>query len=160
MRHWALPLAVALAALPGTTGAQEPLIGPAPVRACLEAARPHDRGAPACAGAAARACQQRPGGDTTLGITDCLMAETAIWDDLMQAELARQTAILRAAGGDGLVAQLTASQHAWAAYRDAQCGLVYGIWRDGSIRTIMAGECQLSITARRAVELRHLGGME
>lgn len=157
MSQWAWACAVALGITSGPVGAQETNVAPATVRACLDATRPVDRGPPACAGQAARECQERPGGDTTLGITECLMAETAVWDTLMQAALARQQGTL---GTPALVAQLTAAQTAWATYRDTQCGLIYGIWIDGSIRTIMAADCQLVMTAQRAVELHHLGGME
>ena len=157
MRQWAWVCAVALAVMTGPAVAQDLHVAPATVRACLDATRPVDRGPPACAGDAARECQASPGGDTTLGITECLMAETAFWNTLMQAALARQQGTL---GTPALIAQLTAAQTAWGAYRDAQCGLIYGIWIDGSIRTIMAADCQLVMTAQRAVDLRHLGGME
>lgn len=157
-------LTIGLSSLPGAVLAQNGAqVAPATVRACFDAARPADRGAPACAGEAARACQALPGGQTTLGITECLMAEAAVWGDLMRAALTRQAAALATAGPDqapDLARQLDAAQTAWAAYRDAQCGLVYAIWLDGSIRTIMAGACHLRMLAARAVELRFLGEME
>lgn len=154
---------IALVAIPGLAWAQRAAdlsaqVDPAQVQACLDAARPVDR-SPDCAGDAARACQARPGGETTLGVTECLMAETAVWDDLMRAALSDQAETL-ARQDASLPPQLEAAQAAWAAYRDAQCGLVYAIWMEGSIRTILAADCHLAKTAQRAVELRHLGGME
>lgn len=156
--------AVMLVGLPGAAAAQQGSHGqaqvdPATVQACYQAARPTDRGAPACAGEAARACQDRPGGDTTLGISECLLAETFVWGDLMRTALAQQAQTLGRADA-GLPKQLAVAQNAWAAFRDADCGLRYGIWLDGSIRTIIAADCHLTKTAQRAVEVRYLGGGE
>ncbi|MGF6860390.1 uncharacterized protein YecT (DUF1311 family) [Rhodobacteraceae bacterium MBR-64] len=164
MKRWLQAFAVMLSTLPGAAMAQQGAYGqaqvdPAPVRACYQAARPADRGVPACAGDAARACQARPGGDTTLGISECLMAETAVWDDLMRGALAQQAQTL-GQNDPALPPQLTAAQNDWAAYRDADCGLRYAIWLTGSIRTIIAADCHLAKTAQRAVELRYLGGAE
>ena len=128
------------------------------VRDCFAEARA-DGGVPSCAGDAADACRVRPGGGTTLGISQCLMAETQVWVGLMNAAIARQA---EAFGRDRpeLVAELHAVQDAWVAYRDAECGLRYAIWVGGSIRTIVAGSCHLRKTAARALELRDLGSME
>lgn len=112
-----------------------------------------------CVGDAARACQALPGGDTTLGITECLMAETRVWEEVMLAEYERQAGELAALPGE-LSAQLAATQTAWRSYRDAECGLRYALWIDGSIRTIVAADCHLRKTAARAQELRDLGAME
>jgi uncharacterized protein YecT (DUF1311 family) len=153
-----------LLGLPGMAAAQQGSYGqaqvdPAQVQACFDAARPTDEGVPACASEAARACQARPGGHTTLGISECLLAETAVWGELMRAALARQAQTLGRTDPN-LKSQLTAAQTAWAAYRDAECGLRYAIWIEGSIRTIIAADCHLNKTAQRAVELRLLGGGE
>ncbi len=131
----------------------------AQVRACLEAA-PRGEGAPGCAGDAARACQALPGGQTTLGITECLMAETRAWEALMAEALERQAGALGREGDGALAGQLHETQRHWAAYKDAECGLRYAIWIAGSIRMIIAGDCHLQKTAARALELHHLGSME
>lgn len=160
MRAVARAGAVALAVMSGPVVAQQGVqLDPEAVRACAQTARAVDRGAPACAGEAARACQARPGGGTTLGTTECLMAETAVWGDLMQAALADQAQRL-GQQDPALVPQLNAAQKAWIAYRDAECGLRYGIWIEGSIRTIIAADCHLIKTAQRAIEVRFLGSME
>ena len=150
-------LAAALLALTAPASAQIARVDTADVRACLVGA-PADAGPPACAGEAARACRMRPGGDTTLGIADCLMAETQVWTGLMRAELRRREEELGRERPE-LVTDLEAAQRAWVAYRDAECGLRYAIWIKGSIRTIVAGLCHLRKTAARALELRHQGGM-
>jgi len=151
-------LAAALLLLAAPAPAQTGRVDAAAVRACLAGA-PAREGPPGCAGEAARACLGQPSGNTTLAIAECLMAETRVWEDLMAAALRHR------AGGFGrdrpeLVGDLEAAQRAWAAYREAECGLRYAIWIEGSIRTIIAGDCHLKKTAARALELRHLAGME
>ena len=47
------------------------------------------------------------------------------------------------------VASLDAAQEAWVAYRNAHCDAVYDLWRDGTIRTVMAIECAKALTRDR-----------
>ncbi|WP_297774769.1 lysozyme inhibitor LprI family protein [uncultured Roseovarius sp.] len=110
-------------------------------------------------GDAAARCQERPGGDTTLGISECLMAETGVWAALMQEAYDQKLDTLRETD-QSLPEALRQSQEAWAAYRDAACGLQYQIWLQGSIRVIIAGNCHLRKTAARAHELSGLGELD
>jgi uncharacterized protein YecT (DUF1311 family) len=144
--------------LASAVGAQELSVDAALVRACHAGTALGAPSAP-CIGEAARACQALPGGDTTLGISECLMAETRVWEAVLQAEYERQEEALAAWSG-GLDAQLAVTQAAWRDYREAECALRYAYWIDGSIRTIMAADCHLKKTAARAQELRDLGAME
>lgn len=128
------------------------------VRACYAESRLGEA-APPCVGAAANACQALPGGETTLGITECLMAETAVWAGLMQASYAKLAEMLGKEERN-LEVQLAAVQDAWTAYREAECGLRYGYWIEGSIRTVIAAACHLEKTAVRVQELDRLGVME
>lgn len=139
-------------------GAQDLYVDPEVVQACHDEAGWGDA-QPSCVGDAAGACQALAGGDTTLGITECLMSETSVWAGLMQAAYDTQ-AVALAKDEHNLVAQLAAAQQAWVTYREAECGLRYGYWIDGSIRTIMAASCHLEKTSARALELRNLGVME
>lgn len=120
---------------------------------------PPDQVGSTCVGLAANACQTAPGNSSTLGITGCLQAETAVWDGLLNATYQTKLAEL-AAQDPSLSDQLRATQRAWIAFRDAECGLRYAIWGNGSMRTIAGAQCQLSETAERALELRDLGNME
>lgn len=149
---------LALGVLATAAGAQEVSVDAALVRACHAGAALGET-RPSCVGAAAAACQALPGGDTTLGISECLMAETAVWAGLMQAAYDRQVERL-GQSDPSLPESLRNSQAAWMAYRDAECGLRYHVWLDGSIRVIIAGNCHLEKTAARAQELRDLGAME
>ncbi|MCH8497043.1 MAG: lysozyme inhibitor LprI family protein [Marinobacter sp.] len=47
------------------------------------------------------------------------------------------------------VASLDAAQEAWVDYRSAHCDAVYDLWRDGTIRTVMAIECAKALTQDR-----------
>ena len=73
-------LALALSAAPSL--AQEPAdlsVDLSVVEACMANTPPGEL-TPACIGAASQQCQQAPGGDTTIGIVQCVMAEHAAWD--------------------------------------------------------------------------------
>lgn len=140
--------------LPAPTMAQQPALDPAIVEACVSDT-PRGDLAPACIGAAAKQCQQAPGGDTTLGIAECVMGEHAAWD----AALNREYKAARAAFQDDPAADsLLAAQRAWIAWRDAECAFQYDRYGGGSMRTIASANCQMSMTAQRALELRALQG--
>ncbi len=110
---------------------------------------------PDCIGIASAACQvATPGGDTTLGISQCAMAETAAWDAILNREY-------RAARSDfadipGIGDLLLAAQRGWIALRDADCRIAYDRWGGGSMRNIASANCQMEHTAQRALELKHM----
>lgn len=153
-----MKLALILLLVAGPAMAQGVQVDARQVRDCLAEAGA-GQGVPACVGGAAAACQDRPGGHTTLGISECLMAEMRIWGEVMNSAFARQAETL-GERDSALVEQLRESQRAWSAYREAECGLRYALWIGGSIRTVMAGNCHLRKTAARAMELEYLGVME
>ncbi|WP_417806944.1 lysozyme inhibitor LprI family protein [Thioclava sp.] len=155
MKH--LMITVLLALLGSPAFAQEPTVDPAMVRACFAGANDTH---PDCIGDAANDCQSQPGGDTTLGISACLQGEAQVWDDILNAQYKGARADLLKQGGTPLADQLLDAQRAWISFRDADCGLIYSVWADGSIRTVMASSCYLHKTAQRALELRDLGSME
>jgi len=139
--------------------AQDVTIDRGMVEACFGTGRAAFETRPDCIGDAAARCQARPGGETTLGIAECLTAETGVWAGLMSAALERKTQDFEQQAA-GLPQALAKAQAAWAAYRDAECGLRYQVWIEGSIRTIIAGQCHLQKTAARALEVDMLGEME
>lgn len=148
----------ALALAPLTAAAQEDAWVDAPyIRACF-AGTPTGQTAPECLRAAADACSGKPGWSTTLGISQCLQAETAVWDALLNEQYQARMAALANLDA-GLPDQLRTAQRAWIAFRDADCGLAYAIWLDGSMRTVAAASCHLKKTAERALELRDLEGL-
>jgi uncharacterized protein YecT (DUF1311 family) len=118
---------------------------------------------PDCLGAAANACQDQDGGSTTIGMTECIMAETAVWDDMLNEEYTRLQRNFSARGWAGgavtneeLKIALRDAQRAWIAYRDADCGLRYKVWEGGTIRGVVAANCEMTMTASRALDLRDM----
>lgn len=124
----------------------------ATVRACFASAAPGET-APACLGAGAKPCTETPEARTTMGTAMCIMAERAVWDDLLNTEYKALRAEFLARG-EGLNDKLLEAQRAWIAYRDAECDLDYAIWERGTIRQIVGANCDLQMTAARAIELR------
>jgi uncharacterized protein YecT (DUF1311 family) len=154
-----MKLALILMLLASGAMAQERSVDRETVAAWFDSGRAGAADLPACVGEAAARCQAQPGGDTTLGMAECLTAEAQAWQGLLEESL---TAKARELGqiNPELEAQLTEAQSAWEAYRDAECGLRYAVWIAGSIRTIIAADCHLQKTAARALEVARLGEME
>lgn len=124
-----------------------------------------------CIGAASELCMERTeGGFSTLGMAECVAAETGVWDRLLnetyqilRADLDEADAQAGGRAGDQGVDRSDAlrdAQRAWIAYRDAECLLRWAQFQDGTIRTTVAAACHLDFTARRAFELRDMGRME
>jgi len=138
--------------------AQAPaVVNRATVEACFSST-PAGQFSPACIGAASQQCQQAtPDGSTTIGAAACIQAESEVWDGILN----RTYKAVRKGFSQqqGLAEQLLTAQRAWIAFRDAECQLVYAMWIDGSIRVILASDCVLQMTARRALELRDMQGM-
>jgi uncharacterized protein YecT (DUF1311 family) len=148
---------------PGFLEAQELQIDSQIVRDCFENT---EIGAlyPSCLGQASSACQEQPGGSTTLGITDCILAETTEWDAILNEQY-KATQAMNAEADDAGHSPVTDrtdallnAQRAWIAFRDADCGARYAMWQDGSIRVIVAANCQMTMTAQRAIDLRDMRG--
>lgn len=143
--------------------AQDLRIDPLMVRACF-ANTPTGQLYPACLGQASNDCQRLPGGSTTIGISQCIQAETVEWDAILNEEYQATQAMNAQADDTGAspvmdrTDALRDAQRAWIAFRDADCAARYAMWQDGSIRTIVAANCHLSMTAQRAIELRDMRG--
>ncbi|HLZ76236.1 lysozyme inhibitor LprI family protein [Phenylobacterium sp.] len=109
---------------------------------------------------ATRGAHAPPGcpGETTLEINACFGERLQRAD----AELARYAAAARsrlkreaatAPPGDTSAAKalggFQASERAWSAYRDAECGAVYDNWSAGTIRTVEDLACRIGLTRLR-----------
>ncbi|MFA8385286.1 MAG: lysozyme inhibitor LprI family protein [Pelagibaca sp.] len=156
-------LIAALLFVPNLVTAQELTIDQQIVRDCFENT---ETGAlyPICLGEASGACQEQPGGSTTIGISECIQAETEMWDVILNEEYNWTQMANDTADEQGLSEVLDRSdalreaQRAWIAFRDADCTARYAMWQDGSIRTIVGANCHLTMTAQRALELRDMRG--
>lgn len=121
----------------------------------------------ACIGQMSTTCMDtQEGGHTTLGMSSCLMAETQVWDKHLNAEYRTRMSELKAMDADEAeyfpeyarrAAALRDAQRAWIVFRDAECGLDYAMWGSGSMRNIAGADCQMTMTAERAIALKNLG---
>lgn len=142
--------------LASPAAAQGVAVDAAAVEACFESAG-WGRTDPDCIGQPAAACsaaQQPP--DTTIAISQCMMAEAEAWDVLLNREYG--TARERLAHVEGVPDTLLSAQRSWIALRDADCAVAYDKYDGGSMRVISAADCRLRHTARRTFELHNLGG--
>lgn len=120
----------------------------------------------ACIGRMSTACMDgQEGGHTTLGMTSCLNAEARVWDGVLNAEYKASRAFAKAMDADEAAyfpefarraEALLAAQRAWIAFRDAECDLAHAEWGSGSMRNIAWADCQMQMTAERAIELRDM----
>ena len=104
-----------------------------------------------------------PGGDTTLGMTDCTIAEAAAWDRVLDETFAELVILSRdrialeeqaGAAPEPLDEMLREAQGAWVTFRDADCAQEYAVWGEGSMRQIAGAWCRLDRTSQRVIELR------
>ena len=133
------------------------------LEACLTEA-PDVAGLEACIGRMSTTCMDsQDGGHTTLGMTSCLNAEATVWDMFLNAEYKAMRTHAKAMDADEAAhfpefakraEALLAAQRAWIAFRDAECDLAYAEWGSGSMRNIAWADCQMRMTAERAIELR------
>lgn len=122
----------------------------------------------ACIGAMSSACMETEEfGETTLGMSTCILAEAAVWDEYLNAEYKAARAWAKAAdeaeaayfpeyahSADALLA----AQRAWIGFRDAECGFAFAMWGSGSMRYIGGANCRVEMTAERTIELRAMRG--
>lgn len=138
-------MAVILAFCAAPALAQEAAIfDPVPVDACLQAGGGGD-----CAGEAARACMEGEGGQTTLGMNQCLLAERDLWDarlnDAYRSGMDRITPVRADA--------LREMQRKWIGFRDAACDYEAARYDGGSLAGTVRLQCQMELTAEQALRL-------
>jgi uncharacterized protein YecT (DUF1311 family) len=147
--------AALVAVFPHTGFAQSQHVAQTLVRACF-AETSTDAVYPDSLGQAANKCQDQLGGSTTIGIAQCVGAETDVWDAILNEEYGRTRHLFLKNGGEDLTRSLRDAQPAWIAFRDADCALQYERWAAGSCRSIAHASCLLKMTASRAVVLREM----
>lgn len=103
-----------------------------------------------CIGVASNACQNEgPQSQTTIGMANCTVRETAWWDELLNNHYAQ----LRTELADEEFSRLRDAQRAWITFKEADCDMQYFYWREGTIRSIIGTSCSLQHTAERALDL-------
>lgn len=100
---------------------------------------------------ALRACLEKPENQGTMGMVDCMGAETQIWDRRLNREYQETLRSLEAE----TQARLRAAQRLWVQFRDANC-LTYRTLTGGSMDALSAADCTMRMTALRAIELERM----
>lgn len=114
---------------------EEATYGPV-LQECYDSAEPADLSG--CIGRMAEACKEgEEGGWSTLGISQCNLAEARVWDGYLNSVYQETLAALEASDADEAeqfpeftrrVEALRDAQRSWIAFRDDECRLAYAIW--------------------------------
>lgn len=144
---------------------EAPGYDPTLLSACLAQAGDGDGGREACIGTASDACMAAPGGATTLGMNDCLMAETREWDGLLNQWYGDAMARAKQADADMDATDpslekrapvLQQAQRDWIGFRDASCKFQALRYQGGSMAGTVHAACMMDLTADQALRLRPL----
>jgi uncharacterized protein YecT (DUF1311 family) len=115
-----------------------------------------------CVGRAAGACMMTPGGDTTIGMMECLDAEVGYWDARLNTAYAERVAIAKEQDAEmrnlgsaaaSIEESLRAMQRAWIAFRNASCLYEQAQWMGGTGGGPATAACHMHETARQALKL-------
>ena len=98
-------------------------------------------------------CMDRSGG-VTMDIIECISAEAQRQDD----QLNQAYQALRADLSPERKKQLLEAQRAWIKFRDTNCDFYYDP-DGGTLARVMANDCVMQMTAKRARELEGLKGL-
>jgi len=97
-----------------------------------------------------QACLDRS--STTVDMRACAKAELSFQDGLLNLYYKKAMRAL----GPQQRNDLRNAQRAWIKYRDANCNVYYGL-TGGTMDLVTGDDCLVTMTARRAVELKDLG---
>lgn len=115
-----------------------------------------------CVGRAAQACMMTPGGDTTIGMIDCLDGERGYWDARLNAAYAERLTAAgdqdrelrdRGSAAASIEDRLRDMQRTWIAFRDAACLYEQSQWMGGTGGGPATMACHMQETARQALKL-------
>ncbi len=115
-----------------------------------------------CVGRAAAACMMTTGGDTTIGMMECLEGERSYWDARLDAAYADLMTIAReqdtemrelGSAAASIEERLRDLQQAWIAFRDASCLYEQAQWMGGTGGGPATMACHMHETARQALKL-------
>jgi len=160
-------LGLVLLALSPAALSADPVFTPEATEACVQEVEARSAGLPGhaaldCVGRAAQVCMTGPGGDTTIGMIDCLSAENDYWDARLNTAYAARMAGDRQSDDEmarlgsasvSLAEALREMQRAWIAYRDATCLYEQAQWLGGSGGGPATAACHMQETARQALKL-------
>ncbi|MBX7533893.1 DUF1311 domain-containing protein [Qipengyuania sp. 1XM1-15A] len=95
--------------------------------------------------------QRCPDAMTTIDMNQCYADVLGRADERREAYLTK--AIERHADRPELAKEIEASDAAFLAYRDAECGAVWEDWKEGTIRGVMGLDCRIAMTDRRTLTI-------
>ena len=158
---------LALALMSGGSAWAEPVFSPAATDACVSEASANSQGLSGhavldCVGQAAAACMMTPGGDTTIGMMECLDGERAYWDVRLNAAYVGRVATAQSQDAELKVMDsaatsvedsLRAMQRAWMSFRDTSCLYEQAQWMGGTGGGPATLACHMHETARQALKL-------
>ena len=133
--------------------------------ACIAQSGNSATGADSCIGTASTACMARPEGQTTVGMVDCLAAEAAQWDQLLnqaygkalkQAEASDAEMKQLGSAAEPAAPELKKAQRDWIGFRDASCRFQALRFQGGTAGGPAAATCLMQLTAEQALRLRDL----
>jgi uncharacterized protein YecT (DUF1311 family) len=164
---FSVSLAAGLALVAFAPAQANPVFKPAATDACVTKAsagseNKSDHAVLACVGQSAQACMNTPGGETTVGMMDCLKGELDYWDKKLNAAYAKRLATAKTDDAElksmGSAAPKTEPalrkmQRAWIAYRDAACLYEQSKWMGGTGGGPATMACHMEETARQALKL-------
>lgn len=133
--------------------------------ACIAQSKAKGTDADSCIGNASTKCMDAPEGETTVGMVNCLSAEAAQWDHLMNGWYGE--ALKQAVAADADLKELDsaappaapllkASQRDWITFRDASCSFQSARFQGGSGGGPAAAACLMELTGTQALRLRDL----
>lgn len=150
-----------------TVSQADPVFTPTLTETCVAEAREASPSLSAsavldCAGRSAQACMNSPGGDTTIGMIDCLQGELQYWDKRLNTAYVARVAAARKEDADmkrikssvpSIEESLRRMQRSWIAYRDAACFYEQSQWQGGTGGGPATAACHMQETARQALKL-------
>jgi uncharacterized protein YecT (DUF1311 family) len=162
-----LAAALALAPALNTIAHADPVFSTKPTAVCVSAATtasPSLSGSAVleCVGNASQACINTPGGDSTMGMMDCLQQELDYWDKKLNAAYAKRLAIAKKYDAqlvsppnatENIEDSLRKMQRAWISFRDASCIYEQSQWMGGTGAGPAGTSCYMEETARQALKL-------
>ena len=106
-----------------------------------------------CVAAPVMAADECQNANTTYEIGACMAEKLEQQEVEMQHYLAESRA--RYTDDELIVESIEKAQQSWLSYRQEQCGSIYNIWRDGTIRSIMGLSCSIRMTKLRTHQIWH-----
>lgn len=120
------------------------------IAACLQAQGETDKGPLSCRGRISGQCMDKPEGQSTVGMVECLSTETQAWDVILNEEYSRLLALLKPDPAE----VVKKAQRLWVQGRDADCAVPYNFYDGGTIVQTRGAECFLNHTADRATLIK------